>query len=89
MQSNDAKLAVAKCKDGCCPRLKPYPTWASIIGAVGMAVMVAALLLMFVGIISRIGAASPLWFGALCIPIALGIFGIVRKNRASRKSDTE
>lgn len=85
MQSGDAiKTGIPRCKDGCCPRLEPYPTWLTVIAAVGMLFMWAVILAWIAAMFWLIWTASVLWFGVSTIPIALTIWQIARRILAGR-----
>ncbi len=76
---------IPKCKDGCCPRLEPYPLPLTIIAAIGMAMMWVFILWWFAAMFYFLWTASTIWFGVSMIPVALGAWQIARRIRRDQR----
>ena len=76
--------AIPKCKDGCCPQTQPYPTWVTVIAAVGMLFMVACLVFMVLAIVAMLLSSWTISIGITAIPIALILYGVLRPKLSRR-----
>ena len=62
------QTSVNRCKDGCCPRTEPYPTWLTVAAAGGMLGMFGVVI---VGLLMSFFAGQIM--SALALLIALGV----------------